>query len=385
MSSSKPEVLIVDDSPTIRATIAKFLGGEFITHTATDGEEGWQVLERNDAISLVFADMHMPVLNGMLLLQRIRQSDQERIANVPVIMITGVEDSRAAKRACHTLGATDFISKPFDKNEILRRANNYTTLNRRIAEFAEDPKRNALAGLDNNRVLLDFGNKSINFSASNPVDVSILYTEIAGMDKLINDHGHKITEQIVESIYNLLAKNLRKDELISRIDDGKFVIVLPMTKAFKAHIIASRLKKAVRKIEFHIAGNKLRVSLAVGLTSTDASVDNKVLTFKDYCVQAALALRTSLETAKHPVVRYDETYEKQFENLPDTLEVQQAEDDDANGDAALEEFGEFFSGILMGDYSAIPQSYIPTLIEPLEKFLDYAHELRNPDVHKKAS
>ncbi len=385
MSSPKPELLIVDDSATIRATIAKFLGEEFVTHTATDGEEGWEALNKNKAISLVFADMHMPVLNGMLLLQRIRQSDCERIANIPVIMITGVEDSRAAKRACHTIGATDFISKPFDKTDILRRANNYTKLTRRIAEFNEDPKGNTLAGLDNNRVLLDFGNKSVDFSASNQVDVSILYTEIVGVRNLIETHGSKIAEQIVQNIFKLLGKNLRKDELISRIDDGKFVIVLPMTKAFKAHIIGSRLKKAVRKIEFDINGNKVRVTLAVGLTSTDSTDDAGVLTFKDYCVQAALALRASLEIPKHPVVRYDETYEKQFEDLPEKLEVRRAEDDAINGDSALEEFGEFFSGILVGDYSSIPESYIPTLITPLENFLDYAHRLHHPEAHKKAS
>ncbi len=385
MSSRKPEVLIVDDSATIRATIAKFLGEEFVTHTATDGEQGWDMLNKNEAISLVFADMHMPVLNGMLLLQRIRQSDCERIASLPVIMITGMEDSRAAKRACHTIGATDFISKPFDKADILRRANNYTKLSRRIAEFNEDPKGNALAGIENNRVLLDFGNKSINFSASNQVDVSVLYAEIVGMRNLINKHSSKITEQIVENIFNLLSNTLRKDELISRIDDGRFAIVLPMTKAFKAHIIASRLKKAVRKIEFAIGGDKVRISLAVGLTSTDSAADARILTFKDYCIQAALALRASLETPKHPVVRYDETYEKQFEDLPDKLEVHQVEEDGANGDSALEEFGEFFSGILMGDYSAIPESYIPTLISPLENFLEYAHKLHNPEARKKAS
>ena len=82
----KTEVLIVDDSSTIRATIAKYLGDEYTTHVAVDGEEGWKTLESNESISLVFADMHMPVMNGMLLLQKIRESDCERIANIPVII-----------------------------------------------------------------------------------------------------------------------------------------------------------------------------------------------------------------------------------------------------------------------------------------------------------
>lgn len=386
MSSPKPEVLIIDDSATIRASIAKFLGEEYTKHTATNGEDGWEKLNQNEAISLVFADMHMPVLNGMLLLQRIRQSDCERIASVPVIMITGREDSRAAKRASHTIGATDFLSKPFDKTDILSRADSYTRLDRRMAEYEQDSSRNALTGLDNNRALLDFGDKSVHFSDKHKLDVSIIYAEIVGVKQLIENHGSKITEQIVTNISSLMSKNLRKDELVSRIDEGKFVIVLPMTKAFKAHIIASRLKKAANKIEFDIAGSKVRVKLAIGLTSTDSSEDSEALSFKDYCVQAALALNASLETPKYSIVRYDETYEKQFEDLPGKLHVNQVEEDNAESDSALEEFGEYFSGILVGDYSAIPQSYIPTLITPLENFLEYAHTVSQPvDVSKKAS
>ena len=57
--------------------------------------------------------MHMPVMNGMMLLQTIRESDCERIANLPVIMITGHEDTEAAKKATHNLGATDFLGKTF--------------------------------------------------------------------------------------------------------------------------------------------------------------------------------------------------------------------------------------------------------------------------------
>jgi hypothetical protein len=92
----------------------------------------------------------------------------------------------------------------------------------------------------------------------------------------------------------------------------------------------------------------------------------------------------SLESAKHPIVRYDETYENPFEDLPGSMEVNQVEADSADTDNALEEFGEFFSGILTGDYSVIPRSYVPTLIEPLESFLDYARAEGQDTQQKKA-
>ena len=384
MSSSKPVVLVVDDSATIRACIRKFLGDEFIVRTASHGEQGWQMLHDDETVSLVFVDMNMPGLNGMLLLQRIRQSEHEHIANMPVIMITGIEDSEAAKRACHTIGASDFISKPFDRDEILRHAHKFTRLSRRIAEFCKDPKGNALAGLDNHRHLIDFGNKAVAFALQHAADVSILYAEIPQLRALRERHSSHVTEQIANTIHELLASSLREDELVTRIDDGRFVIVLPVTKAFIAQIVAARLKKAVRKVEFEIAGERLRVALAVGLSSTDNAADRRNSRFRDYCVQAALALRTSLDTAKYPVMRFDDLHQKSPQNSAVKVHVSEAADSEVNDDA-MEEFGEFFTSILLGDYSAIPQSYITTLVDPLQKFLDHARPASERSTHKKAS
>ena len=124
--NSRIKVLIIDDSATTRALIQKYLGESYDCLEAGNGKEGWDALLNDTAISLVFADMHMPVLNGMLLLKRIRESDIERISNIPVIIITGREDTSAAKRASYNIGATDFLSKPFIRSDIIRCAGSYT-------------------------------------------------------------------------------------------------------------------------------------------------------------------------------------------------------------------------------------------------------------------
>ena len=121
MPSHNTEILIVDESSSIRATIAEYLGDDYIIYYATDGEEGWNLLKSNESISLVFTDMHMPLADGMQLLQKIRQADCERIANIPVIIITGADESEEEKESALNLGATDFISKPFDRIAILSR------------------------------------------------------------------------------------------------------------------------------------------------------------------------------------------------------------------------------------------------------------------------
>ena len=103
--TEKPQILFVDDSKVIRRAAVKMLGDDYQIHEAVDGMDGWQQLQRNDAISVVFADMQMPEMGGMELLTNIRNSDDDRLGALPVIIITGVGDTEEAKRAVFDAGA----------------------------------------------------------------------------------------------------------------------------------------------------------------------------------------------------------------------------------------------------------------------------------------
>ena len=393
MSAQKTEILIVDDSATIRATVANYLGDEYNTHTASDGEEGWKQLQDNEAISLVFADMHMPVMNGMLLLQKIRESDCERIANLPVIMITGHEDTEAAKRATHNLGATDFLGKPFDKVDILSRAKSYCSLNDKITELEKEALYDSQTGLYNNRMLIDFGTKTLSFGERHNMVTSIMYVEIADIEKYKQELGAKATDTIISTIAGLLEKSVRKEELVSHIDEARFAAVLPNTKAFKAHIVATRVKQTVENLTFEINNQTLNVDVAIGICSSEDGDPSKDVAFEDYCVLASHALAGSLEAPNNRITRYDETYEKKLFDESDrkstaksasgdtedkvqdahnfsTVEVTHTADEERD---SVDAFTEFFSCILTGDYRTIPVEFLPSLIEPLENFLEYAH------------
>ena len=397
MSADKTEILIVDDSATIRATVANYLSDEYNTHAASDGEEGWQLLHDNEAISLVFADMHMPVMNGMMLLQKIRESDCERIANIPVIMITGHEDTEAAKRATHNLGATDFLGKPFDKVDIISRAKSYCSLNNKISELEQEALYDSRTGLYNNRMLIDFGNKTLSFGKRHNMVTSLMYVEIADIEKYKQELGAKATDTIISTVAGLLDKSVRKEELVSHIDEARFAAVLPNTKAFKAHIVATRVKQTVENQTFEINNQMLNVDVAIGICSSEDTDPSKECAFEDYCVLASHALTASLETPNNRITRYDETYEKKLSDESDrksiskadvgdtedkvqdahsfsTAEVTQTVDEERD---SVDAFTEFFSCILTGNYQTIPVEFLPSLVEPLENFLEYAHATIN--------
>ena len=118
---NKQRLLIVDDSKVIRVTARKILRDHFETVEAVDGENAWEILNSSAPFSVIVSDLTMPNLDGFGLLERIRKSQQPHIREIPVIVITGANDSEAVKQRASTAGATDFIGKPFDSVHLLAR------------------------------------------------------------------------------------------------------------------------------------------------------------------------------------------------------------------------------------------------------------------------
>jgi len=119
--SSLPRILVVDDSPTIRVAVTKALKNDFSFVQAADGEEAWKLLKSDDSIQLVVTDLIMPKLDGYELIKRIRSDrTSSRIAEMPVIVVTTLEDTNAKLRAL-VAGANDFVSKSTDAVELKMR------------------------------------------------------------------------------------------------------------------------------------------------------------------------------------------------------------------------------------------------------------------------
>ena len=99
--------------------------------TASDGVGALaKYNEHNDKrdladIDLTVSDIIMPNMDGYELIEAVRNHNDIKISEVPIIVITGAEDTESAKEKVVNLGATDLIGKPFDKTEVISRVNSY--------------------------------------------------------------------------------------------------------------------------------------------------------------------------------------------------------------------------------------------------------------------
>lgn len=120
MLSTSPRILIVDDSRSVRATLAHYLDGCYQIREAGDGIQAWETLLVDPRIGLVITDLGMPLLDGYGLIQRIRASGIARINCLPVLVMSGTQDNAEHARAA-AAGATGLIGKGASAAELLAR------------------------------------------------------------------------------------------------------------------------------------------------------------------------------------------------------------------------------------------------------------------------
>ena len=115
-------VLIVDDEPVTQLLVTVMLQrNDFEVITANDGQDALEHLTRED-IDLVIADVNMPKMGGLTMLQKLRSDG--RYQNLPVIMFTA-QGQRQLQSDAITNGATDFLTKPFSSSKLADMINHH--------------------------------------------------------------------------------------------------------------------------------------------------------------------------------------------------------------------------------------------------------------------
>ncbi len=145
----KKTILVVDDEEDMRWLLSNILGSEgFTIKLAADGQQALDYLTKVMP-DLVLLDIKMPRLDGIQTLQKIKQ----RLYPVPVIMLTAYGDIRSTVQAMK-LGAHDYLTKPFDNEEIIftiKRAVRYHCLQREVEDLKKQLQdHTSLVGLMGN-------------------------------------------------------------------------------------------------------------------------------------------------------------------------------------------------------------------------------------------
>ncbi|MFB3854449.1 MAG: diguanylate cyclase [Vicinamibacterales bacterium] len=271
-------ILIAEDEPVSRRLLAAALDrmGHEVVQTC-DGREAWEVLQHEN-ISMVIADWMMSEMDGVELVRRIRAQESDHY--IYVILLT----SRSAK--CDVVlgldaGADDYITKPFEREELVVRikgGERVIELERQLAEknrqLAALAMVDGLTGISNRRALDDalklFSEQATRYRRF----FSLAMIDIDFFKRYNDCFGHAAGDHVLRSVAQILAKTGRQSDLVFRYGGEEFVALFPEADAAGALTAAERMRRAVVDAGIPHPDNPSKgvVTVSIGLsTKTPAS------------------------------------------------------------------------------------------------------------------
>lgn len=282
-ADDRPHLLVVDDSRLMRRAIGKILGSEYRLTEAGDGEEAWKILLEQDDIKMVFSDLSMPKLDGYGLLECIRNSNEPRIQNLPVIIITGAEDDEETQQRALSKGASDFISKPFESVQLRTRAKthlrlDYThrQLNETATQLEEQATRDELTGLANKNYFIQRGNKDLAFAKRHRGELSLLLFQIDNFNKIFTGFGKEAALHALKEVSRIMMDNVRQEDTAARIGVAQLAFLTPSTNRIGARQFGERIRSQIEKLCIEFGGIALPTTISVGIAAIDISRDTSL-------------------------------------------------------------------------------------------------------------
>lgn len=294
----RPRILIVDDSPTMCLAMSRLLADDFEVVEANDGDSAWDIIASDTSIQAVFSDLMMPAMNGFQLLRLIRESVHPRINQLPVIIVTShSDDERMQNRAMH-LGATDFITKPFDSLQLRARARSYVHLDQTTRKLQRATKAlelettiDPLTGLANRRYLMKHGPELLSFAIRHVISISLLRINVDRFELLKEKQGEGVAEKVLVNISRIIASSVRNEDTVARIGRSEFAVLMLGAGAEGARVVAQKIHQIMRKTGYRSGETRFRMSISEGLVTpalTDALQFDEVLKVAEARLQRSM-------------------------------------------------------------------------------------------------
>ena len=262
--SEKPKVLFVDDSRLIRAAAIKMFAEDYELILAENGREAWQHLQQDHGVEMVFTDLVMPELDGFELLSLIRTCTDEKLRLLPVVVVTGADNSDDAKVKAYNMGATGFLTKPFDATDVNSQAQAHITSRKATEQLQEQTLLDPLTGLINSRGFSHQLDKDISFSSRHGHQLTVLDIEIDVFKDMFVRIGRGGAEKIICKVASVISAAVRKEDSVARTGLASFSVSLPAADPDYSLLIAHRIAQTVGNFKARHQGKLLPITVSAG-------------------------------------------------------------------------------------------------------------------------
>ena len=218
--TTKRSILIVEDNEINRELLKGILEENYRVIEAVDGADGMEKLREDfRTLSLIMLDVQMPRMNGYEFLEEYRQD--ELLSSVPVIVTTGASISEDEER-CLSLGASDFVTKPYNPRVILRRVEAIIRLRESIATL-QAIEYDTVTGLYTKNAFHHHAQNYLNYSIDESFDM--LMVNIESFAYMNERYGETLCNELLKHIGKCIAASENKVLAASRYHADRFIVL----------------------------------------------------------------------------------------------------------------------------------------------------------------
>ena len=218
----RPIVVLADDDPSIRLMVRHVLESEnYEIVEAEDGLDAIKAVEKQHP-ALVLLDAVMPGLDGFTTCQQLKERGH---VDVPVIMLTGLDDDASVERA-YEVGAIDYITKPIKWAVLKHRVRSIVKSVMAERKVHRLEYRDTLTQLPNRLLFMDRLEQAIVRAERHRESIALLVVDIDDF-KLVNDSfGHEAGDKLIKAVADLLSKAMRRADTVARLGGDEFAIII---------------------------------------------------------------------------------------------------------------------------------------------------------------
>ncbi len=288
-------ILVVDDEEIMRSFLKEVLSEEgYAVDLAVSGRDAVDKMGTSQ-YEIIITDIVMPELDGL----GVVAAAKKLAYDVDVIVMTGYASMETAVESMK-LGATDYITKPFNIDQIriiVSNAIKERRLKKQAAEgefYKELSRKDGLTDLYNHRFFHQLLETEVARALRYNRAVSLLMIDIDNFKRFNDSHGHPSGDVALKQLSLLLKNASRSCDFVARYGGEEFAIIAPEANPDSARRMAERIRELVAEAVFEgedaMPGGRLTISLGVATVPTQAGDKCELVERADQALYRAKAL-----------------------------------------------------------------------------------------------
>jgi two-component system cell cycle response regulator len=263
------QVLVVDDSPVSRKLLEHALSSEPYTLLfANNGEQALRHFNKHKP-ELVITDWMLPDLSGPELCERIRTDAHSSYTYIILLTSMTEKDSVVEGLAA---GADDYLTKPFDANELRARIGvgrriiglhrEIDAKNKLLMEMANtDP----LTGLPNRRAIEEWGGRQLRGAARHGFPFWVIHADLDSFKNINDSYGHDAGDLVLKKFAEILKNGTRASDISGRMGGDEFLLVMTHVDEKNIQLVVDRLRKQFASEKFLFGNASVSATASFGI------------------------------------------------------------------------------------------------------------------------